>query len=152
MNKPSYVYVTYIRATAEKVWSAITDRDITQHYWAHWNVSDWTVGAKWDHQRCDGSNVVDITGIVVESVRPRRLVISWADPKEAARPEKVSRVTFEIVPHADDVTRLTVTHDELEAGSGMEKGITQGWPIVLASLKSWLETGKPVPFGATCSN
>lgn len=150
MNKPSYVYVTYIRATPEKVWSALTDRDITQQYWAHWNVSDWKAGSKWDHQRSDGSGVVDVTGKVTETDPPRRLVISWASPDDAANPAKTSRVTFEIAPHTEDFICLTVTHAELEAGSGMEKGITRGWPLVLSSLKSWLETGEPVPFRPTC--
>jgi uncharacterized protein YndB with AHSA1/START domain len=146
MSKPSYVYVTYIRASAGKVWSAITDREISPQYWGHANVSDWTAGSSWEHRRVDGSNLADLVGTVIESDRPQRLVISWATPREAADPEKVSRVTFAIEPHKDDVVRLTVTHDELEAGSEMERGITEGWPMVLASLKSWLETGKAVPF------
>jgi uncharacterized protein YndB with AHSA1/START domain len=146
MSKPSYVYVTYIRASAEKVWSAITDREMSPQYWAHANVSDWSVGSQWEHRRSDGSNVADLVGTVIESERPQRLVISWATPRDATDPAKVSRVTFAIEPHKDDVVRLTVTHDELEAGSQMERGITQGWPLVLASLKSWLETGKGVPF------
>jgi uncharacterized protein YndB with AHSA1/START domain len=146
MSKPSYVYVTYIRASAEKVWSAITDREMTPQYWGRANVSDWKTDSRWEHRRSDGSNEVDLVGTVIESDRPQRLVISWATPRDAADPEKVSRVTFAIAPHKDDVVRLTVTHDELQAGSPMEQGITEGWPLVLASLKSWLETGKAVPF------
>jgi uncharacterized protein YndB with AHSA1/START domain len=146
MSKPSYVYVTYISASAEKVWSAITDREMTPRYWGHANVSDWTAGARWEHRRADGSNVADVVGTVIESAPPQRLVISWAGPRDAADPAKVSRVSFAIDPHKDDVVRLTVTHDELEAGSDMERGVTAGWPLVLASLKSWLETGKAVPF------
>jgi uncharacterized protein YndB with AHSA1/START domain len=146
MSKPSYVYVTYIRASAEKVWSAITDREMSAQYWGHANVSDWTAGSRWEHRRHDGSNVADVVGTVIESERPRRLVVSWATPRDAADPAKVSRVSFAIDPHKDDVVRLTVTHDELEAGSEMERGITQGWPLVLASLKSWLETSKALPF------
>lgn len=141
----SFVYATYIRATMDKVWSALTERAFTQQYWAHWNVSDWTVGATWQHQRCDGSDTVDIVGTVVESVRPTRLVITWAFPREAADPAKVSRVVFDIAPYKDDAVRLTVTHDELESGSTMEQGITRGWPLVLSALKSLLETGKATP-------
>jgi len=144
MSRPSYVYVTYIRAPVEKVWGALTNPDITQDYWDHRNVSDWAVGSNWDHQRSDGSNATDITGKVLESNPPQRLVISWASPSGAAHAEKVSRVTFEIEPYKDGIARLTVTHDQLEAGSDMEKGITRGWPLVLSSLKSWLETGKGV--------
>jgi uncharacterized protein YndB with AHSA1/START domain len=146
MNKPSYVYVTYIRASADKIWEAITDRVMSSQYWAHANVSDWTVGARWEHRRSDGSDIADLVGTVIESERPQRLVISWATPRDAADPEKTSRVSFAIEPHKDGVTRLTVTHAELEPGSDMERGITEGWPIVLASLKSWLETGKAIPF------
>jgi uncharacterized protein YndB with AHSA1/START domain len=145
MSKPSYVYVTYIHTTPEKIWTAITDREISRQYW-HANVSDWKVGSRWEHQNRDGSNDVFIAGTVIESEPPRRLVISWANPGNIADPEKVSRVTFVIEPLKEGVVRLTVTHGNLEAGSDMEKGITRGWPLVLSSLKSWLETGKPVPF------
>lgn len=98
-----------------------------------------------EHQRNDGSGVADIVGTVAESNRPRRLVITWAAPSEAANPEKTSRVVFEIEPHKDDTVRLTVTHSELEPGSEMLRNITHGWPLVLSSLKSFLETGKVVP-------
>lgn len=145
MTKPSYVYITYIHTTPEKIWSAITDREISRQYW-HSNVSDWKTGSRWEHQNRDGSNDVFIAGKVIESEPPRRLVISWANPAKLADPEQVSRVTFVIEPQHEGIARLTVTHDQLEAGSDMEKGITRGWPIVLSSLKSWLETGKPVPF------
>jgi uncharacterized protein YndB with AHSA1/START domain len=148
MNKPSFVYVTYIRTTPEKVWDAITDIKISGQYWGggcHQNVSDWKVGSKWEHQRTDGSGAIDIVGTVTESNRPRRLAITWADPTQAAGPEKTSRVVFEIESHKDDVVRLTVTHSELEPGSEMLRGITSGWPLVLSSLKSFLETGKVVP-------
>jgi uncharacterized protein YndB with AHSA1/START domain len=151
MSKPSYVYVTYIRASAEKIWDAITDRNMTEKYWAHRNVSDWTPGAAWEHQRIDGSGTADIVGKVIESVKPKRLVLSWASPSGAGDPEKTSRVTFEIAPHTGTVMKLTVTHAELEAGSAMEQGISRGWPLVLSSLKSYLETGEPVPFKPTCA-
>src|ERR1700738_5432443 len=98
MNKRSFVYVTYIRTTPEKVWDAITDFKITGQYWGggcHVNVSDWKVGSKWEHQRNDGSGVADIVGSVIESNRPGRLVISWAAPSEAAGPGKTPRVLFE---------------------------------------------------------
>jgi uncharacterized protein YndB with AHSA1/START domain len=145
MSKPSFVYVTYIRATPEKVWNAITDSGMSAQYWGHRNVSDWNAGSKWEHQRLE-SDAVDIVGTVIENERPRRLVITWAFPGEAADPAKVSRVAFEIAPHKDDTVRLTVTHSELEPESGMLRGITEGWPLVLSALKSWIETGKGVPF------
>jgi uncharacterized protein YndB with AHSA1/START domain len=146
MSKPSYVYVTYIRSTPEKVWQALTDREISGQYWGcHSNVSTWAVGSKWEHQRTDAQRTVDIVGEVIESVPPKRLVFSWAAPSDATRPEKVSCVTFDIEVYKDDGVRLTVTHDRLEPGSKMERDISGGWPLVLSSLKSFLETGGGLP-------
>jgi uncharacterized protein YndB with AHSA1/START domain len=142
MSKPSFVYVIYIRATPEKVFDALTDRELTAQYWGHRNVSDWKPGSTWEHQRTDGSGVVDIVGKVVESDRPRRLVMTWASPGNAAEPAKVSRVTLEIEPHKNDAAKLTVTHSELEPDSDMLRGVSHGWPVVLSALKSFLETGK----------
>jgi len=146
MGKPEFVYVTYIHAAPQAVWQALTDSDLTRQYWAHSNVSDWRAGSRWEHVRVDGTGKADIVGTVVESDPPRRLLISWASPENAAIPEKASRVVFEIGDHKDGYARLTVTHSELEPGSPMEQGITRGWPLVLSSLKSFLETGKAVPF------
>jgi uncharacterized protein YndB with AHSA1/START domain len=138
------VYVTYIAATPEKVFGALTEREVTRQYWGLENVSDWKPGSPWKHQASDGSGVVRLVGQVVECAPPRRLVITWAFPADADNRAKHTRVTFEIERVEDMATRLTVTHDELEAGSEMERGITEGWPRVLSSLKTFLETGKPL--------
>lgn len=140
MTKEKFLYVTYIRSTKEKVWDALINPEVTQHYWNHHNVSDWKPGSVWNHQRCDEAKTIDITGKVIETSPPHRLIISWADPKDTSR---FSRVTFEIEPLGDDV-KLTVTHDELEPGSNMLRGISRGWPMVLSSLKTLLETGKAI--------
>jgi uncharacterized protein YndB with AHSA1/START domain len=145
MDKPQFVYVTYISTTPEKLWNALMDGEMTKQYWGrHKNVSDWKVGSTWKHQDYDDAGVVDIVGKVVESTPPRRLVLTWAFPANAAMEAKHSRVTFEIEPFFDAV-RLTVTHDQLEPDSDMLHGITQGWPAVLSSLKTLLETGQPMP-------
>ena len=143
-GKSKFVYVTYIRARPEAVFNALIDGEFTRQYWEHDNVSDWKPGSGWQHRRSDGSQAVDLVGEVIESVPPRRLVITWASPADVANSAKRSRVTFE-VETVDEMTCLTVTHDELEPGSDMEKGITWGWPRVLSSLKSLLETGRPLP-------
>lgn len=140
-EKISFVYVTYIRSTPEKVFDAITRPEIARRYWGHENVSDWQPGADWQHVRDDAQRTVQLVGKVVEHSPPSRLVITWANASQAEDPEAYSRVAFDIVPY-EDMVRLTVTHSELEAGSGMAKGIQQGWPIVLSSLKSLLETGQ----------
>ena len=144
MDKPSFVYVTYIAATPETLWNALLDSKMTAQYWQHDNVSDWKPGSKWEHRRRDAERTVDLVGTVVESAPPRRLVLTWAAPDDAGRPERHSRVTFEIEPFRD-LVKLTVTHDRLEAGSDMLEKITRGWPKVLSSLKSLLEGGKALP-------
>jgi uncharacterized protein YndB with AHSA1/START domain len=143
MNKAKFVYVTYILATPEKIWDALLDTKFTRQYWGHDNVSDWKPGSKWEHRRNDEKHTVDLVGEVVESAPPRRLVLTWAEPVDAANKSKHTRVTFDIEP-IEDMVRLTVTHDELEPGSSMEHGIKEGWPRVLSSLKSLLETGHPL--------
>lgn len=138
---PTYVYVTYIKASPEQVWEALTDADVTARYWGHRNESDWQPGSTWEHLRTDGSGVSDITGTVLESVRPERLVITF--PGSAEQREKPSEVTFTIEPH-EDIVRLTVRHDGLPTRSDYD-AISGGWPAVIANLKSLLETGEVLP-------
>jgi uncharacterized protein YndB with AHSA1/START domain len=136
----SFVYVTYIVSTPEKVFEAITKPDIARRYWGHENVSDWNPGSKWEHIRANNERTVELVGKVIEVSPPTRLVITWANASQASDPASHSRVTFEIEEY-ENMVRLTVKHDELEAGSGMANGISKGWPVVLSSLKSFLETG-----------
>jgi uncharacterized protein YndB with AHSA1/START domain len=143
MSRTSFVYVSYIRSTPEKVFEAITRPEIARRYWGHENVSDWKPGSPWQHVRADAQRTVQLVGTVVEVSPPTRLVITWANASQADDPAATSRVSFDIAPY-DGMVRLTVSHDELEAGSGMAKGIQQGWPIVLSSLKSLLETGQGI--------
>ena len=141
--KTKFVYVTYIASTPEKIFEAIIKPEIARQYWAHENVSDWKPGSKWEHIRDDAARGVKIAGNVVENDPPKRLVITWAGPSDYSDADKHSRVTFDLEPY-DAMVRLTVTHDELEEGSGMARGISAGWPCVLSSLKSFLETGRPL--------
>ena len=145
MTKPSFVYVTYIVTTPEKLFNALIDPEITRRYWGnHRNKSDWRVGSAWRHEDYDDSNDVDVAGTVLENDPPRRLVVTWANPDEVGDPAKCSRVAFDIVPLEKSV-RLTVTHDELEPDSEMLRGISFGWPAVLSSLKTLVETGDVRP-------
>ena len=138
---PTYVYVTYIRASAQQVWQALTDADLTARYWGHANVSDWQPGSTWEHRRADGSGHVDVVGKVIETEPPTRLVITFEDSPDASREPSV--VTFLVEPH-QDIVRLTVTHENLP-NRAMLDGISAGWPAVLANLKSLLETGEVLP-------
>lgn len=109
MSKPTFVYVTYIGSRPEKVWQALTDGEFTKQHWGNRrNASDWKVGSPWRHEDFDDASLVDIVGTVVESSPPRRLVISWAFPKDAGNPQKTSRGAFDIETYGDAV-RLTVT-------------------------------------------
>ena len=137
----SFVYVTYILSTPEKVFEAIVKPDIAKRYWGHENVSDWRKGSKWEHIKANDERTVELVGEVIEISPPTRLVISWANQSQSEHPEAHSRVTFGI-EEFNDMVKLTVTHDDLVVGSGMANGVTKGWPIVLSSMKSYLETGQ----------
>jgi len=141
MTRTEFVYVTYIAATQQRIWDAIVRPEFTRQYWGHENLSDWKPGSRWEHRPAEGGPA-KLVGQVIESLPPRRLVITWADPSDTGADP--SRVTFELEP-IEDMVKLTVTHDRLVPGSDMQRGIENGWPRVLSSLKSFLETGKPLP-------
>ena len=138
-DKPTFVYVTYIHSTPEKVWEALTDADLTAQYWGHSNVSDWRPGSRWEHRRTDGSGIADVVGEVIETTPPRRLVITFG-PDEPGKP---SVVRFDIEQH-HDIVRLTVTHEDIPDAKNFEAA-SAGWAAVMSNLKSLLETGRVLP-------
>jgi len=139
MNKPTFVYVTYIRTTPQKLWRAVTEPEFARQYWGgNTNVSDWKKGSKWRHIAEDENNEVYVLGEVLESTPPKRLVLTWTDPDN---PSDVSRLTLEIEP-VDEMVRLRVIHGDFKADSAMAGKVAWGWPLVLSSMKSFLETGK----------
>jgi uncharacterized protein YndB with AHSA1/START domain len=139
MASERFVYVTYIASTPQKVWDALLKGEVTRQYWGHENVSDWKPGSRWQHVTADAERRVRVEGEVVEFTPPERLVLTWRDPAAAER----TRVTLTIEQVGKKV-RLTVLHDELRPGSDMLRKISEGWPRVVSSLKSLLETGKPL--------
>jgi uncharacterized protein YndB with AHSA1/START domain len=141
MTGTEFHYTTFIKSTPDQVWAAITTPEFTRQYWGNANFSDWKPGSRWEHRPTVGAAMV--TGIVRESVPPTRLVLTWAAPGEHDDLAKHSQVTFEI-EMIKDMVRLHVTHDHLVEGSDMVKRISGGWPRVLSSLKSYLETGVPL--------
>jgi uncharacterized protein YndB with AHSA1/START domain/DNA-binding transcriptional ArsR family regulator len=141
-EKPTFVYVTYIHSTPQRVWHALTDADLSAEYWGHSNVSDWQAGSSWEHRRVDGSNIADVVGTVLESTPPTRLVMTFDEPgaEPAGGP---STVTFQIEPYMD-IVRLTVTQENLPDEDALHV-VSTGWPAVVANLKSLLETGHALP-------
>ncbi len=143
MTKPQFVYVIYINASPEKIWDGLLNPEMTAKYWMHENVSDWKPGSEWKHQRTDETRTVDIVGTVVESDPTKRLVVTWAQPKDAGAAEKTSRVTFELEPidwPGGPWTRVRVIHSDL-LDAEMLESISFGWPAVMSGLKTLLEVG-----------
>ena len=149
MSKTEFVYTTYIKTTPEKVWAAITNPEFSRQYWVDGIVSDWKTGSKWPHNVSGNNPTCTMGGEILESVPPKRLVMTWADPADTSGISEHTRVTFEIEP-IEDMVRLNVIHGNLKAGSIMAGKISGGWPRVLSSLKSFLETGKALK-SASCA-
>ena len=138
MSKPEFVYVTYIETTAEKLWQALTDGDFTERYWfGHRCASDWKSGSEY---RFTKQGHPTIQGKVLAVDPPKRLAYSWDSCSPEEQRERTSRVTFDLEPRGK-VVKLTVTHDELDERGVTLRNISGGWPMVMASLKSLLETG-----------
>jgi uncharacterized protein YndB with AHSA1/START domain len=139
-DKPKLVYVAFIMTTPAQLWKALTDPKLTAQYWGHRNVSGWKIGDSWEHQRLsDGGS--DGGGRITEIDPPRRLAHTWGATGDADNPDKLSRVTFELEP-AGEFMKLTVTHEELPPEQ--VEDTREGWAIVVSSLKSFLETGRPL--------
>jgi uncharacterized protein YndB with AHSA1/START domain/DNA-binding transcriptional ArsR family regulator len=141
-GRPTYVYVTYIAGSPERVWEALTDPNLTAEYWGHSNVSDWQAGSPWEHRRVDGSGIADVIGTVMEAVPPRRLRMTF-DAPGTTPVDGPSTVTFDIERY-HEIVRLTVTHENLAGDEALEAA-SAGWPAVCANLKSLLETGHVLP-------
>ena len=140
MDKSTFVYVIFIRATPERLWSALTSAEFTKQYWFGMHQeSEWKAGSPWQLVFPDG-RVAD-TGEIVEVVPPRRLVLRWRNEFRAdLKSEGYSRCTVEIEPVGDAV-KLTVTHEMARAESKFIEKVSGGWPRILSNLKSLLETG-----------
>ena len=139
MIKPNFVYVTYIASTPDKVFKALTDTDATARFWfGNAVTSDWKIGAPVTFHR-NGELVVK--GEVLEYDPPRRLSYTFHSQHDGLHTEQPSRVVLEIEQQKDQV-KLTVTHDDFAPNSKVFEKISSGWPLVLSSLKSYLETDR----------
>jgi uncharacterized protein YndB with AHSA1/START domain len=151
MSKTNFVYVTYIGTTAEKVWQAFTDADVTPRGFRLATsgttplelVSDWKPGSPWQRRRLDEAKTADVVGTVLEIAPPHRLVLTWARPQDAGNSELTSRVTLNIEPQGDGLVKLTFQHQDLDPE--MLRIVSGGWPQAVSNLKSLLETGHSLP-------
>jgi uncharacterized protein YndB with AHSA1/START domain len=143
MTGSKFVYVTYIRTTAEKLWDALTQPEFTRQYWAEtWQDCAWQQGASWQLMIPDGR--VGDSGEVLEIDRPRRLVLSWQNQfMPELRAEGSTRLTYELEQVGEEV-KLTLIHESDVPNARTIEAVSNGWPALLASVKSLLETGRPL--------
>jgi uncharacterized protein YndB with AHSA1/START domain len=156
MDKPEFVYTTYIRTTPERLWQALTEPAFTRRWWQTTIETDWEVGSPmtWDN---NGIIIADPEQVVLESDPYRRLAYTWHTftPELNERVqlsdevfaklsgERRSRVAFDIEP-VGEMVKLTVVHDDFQPGSTAATMVRNGWPVFLSSLKTLLETGEPL--------
>ena len=140
LETSTFVYVTYIRTTAEKLWDALTQPEFTRQYWYGMHQdSEWKPGSEWSLVAPSGK-VAD-AGEVLESERPRRVVLKWQHQiMPELKAEGYSRATYDVEPMGE-LVKLTVTHVMEAPNSKFIAQVSQGWPTILSSLKSLLETG-----------
>ena len=157
MDKPTFVYTTYIQTTPERLWQALTEPAFTKRYWGLTFHTDWKAGSTmtWEQR---GVTIADAGQVVLESEPYRRLSYTWhtftpelsealeldEDVREKVAAEPRSKVTFELEPQGE-LVKLTVIHDGFEADSRVISMISGGWPKVLSGLKTLLETGNTLP-------
>ncbi len=143
MAKSTFVYVTYIRTTLEKLWVALTDMEFMKQYWFGCHCeSQWTAGSKWRNVSPDG--LIMDSGEILEAEPPRRMVIRWQHQnKPELKAEGESRCTMELEPTGTAV-RLSITHTIEREPSKLIEAVSGAWPKVISNLKSLLETGSTV--------
>lgn len=136
----SFVYVTYIRTTPERLWAALTTAEFMTQYWMGVHAeSEWTAGSPWKLILADG-RIAD-TGEIVEADCPKRLVIKWRNEfRPELKAEGYSRCTMQLEA-VDGAVKLTITHEIEQPASKFIEAVSHGWPQILSNLKSLLETG-----------
>jgi uncharacterized protein YndB with AHSA1/START domain len=148
MARSTFVYVTYIRTTPDKLWTALTtDAEFMKQYWFGVHCqSEWTPGSSWKMVHDDGQ--ISDAGEIVEAEPPRRLVIRWQhQSKPELKAEGESLCTMELEPSGPAV-KLSITHTIERDPSKLIAAVSGGWPKLISNLKSLLETGSVVSTNA----
>jgi len=142
--RSGFVYVTYIHTTPDKLWAALTTPEFVKRYWFGMNIeTDWKTGSPWKLVFPDG-RVADI-GEIVEIEKPKRLVLKWRNEfRRELHEEGYARCAMDI-EQAGEVVKLTITHEIDKADSKLIGAVSVGWPKILSSLKTLLETGAALP-------
>jgi len=142
-TESSFAYVTFIRTTPEKLWSALTDVTQMKEYWFGMQINtEWKTGAPWKMVFPDG-RVAD-TGEILELEPTRRIRLKWRNEfRPELKAEGFAVCTIEIEPYGDAV-RLSIMHTIERADSKFIQAVSGGWPKILSNLKSLLETGQVV--------
>ena len=142
-SAPTRVFATYIRATRELIWRALTESDFTTRYWYGSSVhSDWQAGSRYEIRT---GGALAIEGEIIEAEPPRRLAMTFHDAWSNRVPgDQPARVTFEIDDAGPGVSKLTVIHEDVAGHDSRIAEVSDGWPFILAGLKTLLETGQPL--------
>lgn len=139
----TFVYVTFIRTTPDRLWSALVSPEFMKQYWFGMHIeTDWKRGSSWQLKFSDG-RVAD-GGEIIEFEPPKRLVLKWRNewkPEFAA--EGYSRCTMDLEP-LEGAVKLSITHVMDRPDSKFIEGVSGGWPRILSNLKSLQETGEIV--------
>ncbi len=140
---PQHVFATFIRATPDAIWRALTESEFTTRYWYGSSIhSDWAVGSPYELRTPDDK--LAIAGDVLAADPPKRLVVSYRSPWASTPDEAPSQVTFEIEPAGEGVAKLTVIHETVPGTTTRIADVAAGWPFIIAGLKTLLETGSPL--------
>jgi uncharacterized protein YndB with AHSA1/START domain len=139
----TFVYVTYIRTTPQRLWEALTKPEFTRQYWYGVHMdSDWKKGSPWTMVHPDG-RVTD-AGEVLESDPPKRLVLKWRhEMRPELKQEGYSRCVMELEPDGE-LVKLSITHSIDREKSKLVEAVSSGWPKILSGLKTLLETGQAI--------
>jgi uncharacterized protein YndB with AHSA1/START domain len=140
-----FVYVTYIRATPERVWDALMKPEFTTRYFFGVTMdTDWKPGSPWKMVHADGK--ITDAGEVLEVEPQKRLVLKWRNEFPELKPEGYTQCSFELTPQGE-LTKLEVVHEAQMDNSKTITAISGGWPRILSNLKTYLETGEVLKFG-----